>query len=359
MTNRIQKVVSVLKEKELDAVLITKPENMYYLVGYTGSAAFLFVTQKDIIILTDVRYTQQVKQECPHIKHVEYSREMPHFMLVKNMGFQRIGYEGNYLSYGAACGFQGLMSWMEWVNVGSLIEQFRAVKDENELELLRKAAKISDKSFMETLNVMKAGMREKDVAEYLFSQMVKNGADHHLSFDIIVGSGYRGANSHSIASEKTIEEGDFVVIDFGCRYKHYTTDTTRTVVIGQPTEKHEEIYHHVQKAQELALSQVKVGMTNAEAHRITTNYMKEHGYGEVSGNTLGHGIGLETEDAPLLIDMPEFFGETVLEENMVVTIEPGIYIPEYGGVRIEDDVIIKKEKGEIITQIPRELISIF
>ena len=224
--------------------------------------------------------------------------------------------------------------------------------------MMRTAANISDQSFLETLEQVHAGMTEKEVAAILFQRMVANGSDHHLSFDLIVGSGPRGADAHCIASEKILMPGELVVIDFGCSYRHYTTDTTRTIAIEYASDRQMEIYHHVQTAQRLVLDQIRQGMTNAQAHRLVVDYMQQHGYGSVCGNTLGHGIGLETEETPLLIDLPMYFPEFPLEAGMVTTIEPGIYLNGEGGVRIEDDVVITETGAELLTQLPRDLIIV-
>jgi Xaa-Pro aminopeptidase len=358
MNNRLKRVAESLEEKELDAVLIMKPSNLFYLTGFTGAAVYLFISRDEAILLTDSRYTQQAKLECPEIKTIEYSAAAPYFAIAAGFGFKKIGFEEGYLSYSSVMSNRQTMGFAEWLPFGSLLSEMRAVKDATELNFLREAARISDKSFVETLNFIKQGKTEKQVAEFLFQRMVDNGADHHLTFDIIVGSGSRSAMSHSVATNKVLEPGDMVVIDFGCQYQRYTTDCTRTVVIGKADDEQKAVYNHVHKAQSLALTQMKAGMTSAQAHRITNEYFAGVGFENHCGNTLGHGIGLFVDDVPLLIDLVQFFGETTLLPGMVVTVEPGIYLMDRFGVRIEDDVIIRENDVEIITKAPKDLIEI-
>ena len=358
MNARLTKVAHSLKEKDLDAVLVMRPSNLYYLTGFTGSAAYLFISRNEAFIITDCRYTQQARTECPEIKHFEYSAALPYFIIAAGFGFKKIGFEADYLSYSSVMSNRQTMGFAEWLPFGTLFSDMRTVKDEQEQEFLREAARISDMSFIETLDFIKQGLTEKQVAEFLFNRLVSNGADHHLSFDIIVGSGNRSAISHAVATDKTLDHGDSVVIDFGCRYHYYTTDCTRTVIIGKASDEQKEVYDHVHKAQALILRQMKAGMTNAQAHRLMNEYFAGVGYGECCGNTLGHGIGLQTEDMPILIDLVQFFGETTLLPGMVVTVEPGIYLMDNFGVRIEDDVIIRDDGVEVITKAPKDLIEI-
>jgi len=358
MNARMQKVAESLAQKELDAVLIMRPSNLYYLTGFTGSSAYLFISQDSVVLLTDCRYTQQARIECPEIKHMEYSAAAPHFAIAAGFGFRKIGFEADYLSYSFVQSLKQMMGFAEWQPYGSFLSEMRAVKDAEEQDFLREAARISDRSYIETLDFIAPGLSEKQVGAYLFQRMIQNGADHRLSFEVIVGSGTRSAMSHCVATDKILEPGDMVVIDFGCQYQRYTSDCTRTIVIGKANAEQKAVYNHVLKAQSLVLERMKAGMTNAEAHRISNTYFAEAGYGDCCGNTLGHGIGLQTEDAPLLIDLIPFFGETILLPGMVVTVEPGIYLPDRFGVRIEDDVIIREDGVELITNAPKHLIEI-
>jgi Xaa-Pro aminopeptidase len=355
MQERIHKIQGELVTQELDAALFMSPQNMYYLVGYTGSAGYLLIARNECTLIVDGRYTAQAKAECYFADVLEYTASNPFFKIIADLGYFRIGYEQNYLSQAMFSGLSRMMSFATWHPFQDTITRMRWIKDHEELNRIKTAASIADKSLMETLGIIKAGVTERSVAHYLYSRMIENGADLHPSFDIIVASGFRSAYSHGIATDKIIEKGDLVMLDFGCRYQYYHCDMTRTVVVGEPKEWQEEIYEHVLSAQMKVLNAMKAGMTNAQAHRLSNDYLYAAGYKECCGNTLGHGIGLDVEDGLILIDLIPFFGETKLQENMVVTVEPGIYLEGLGGVRIEDDVIIKQGGVEIITTSPKGL----
>ena len=358
MNERLTKVAQSLELKGLDAVLIMRPTNIYYLTGFTGGAVYLLIGRESADLITDFKFTDQAKIECPDIRHHEYSVLNPYFAIIAGLGYETIGFEADYQTCSMADGLRSLMGFAEWKPYGADIADMRACKDEGELELMREAARISDRSFRQTLEYICAGRTEKQVATFLFQRMVENGADLHLSFDICVGSGVRSAISHCEASDKVIERGDMVVMDFGCRYQYYTTDCTRSVVIGRANEEQRTVYNHVLNAQQQVLDRMKAGMTNAQAHRIANEYFAAAGYSDVCGNALGHGIGLGLEDKLLLIDIVQFFGESPLLVNMVETVEPGIYLPERFGVRIEDDVIVGENGVEIITRAPKDLMEI-
>lgn len=231
-----------------------------------------------------------------------------------------------------------------------MIEKLRMKKSPEELEVLKAAAKIADDAFEHICSYIKAGMTELEVSNELEFFMRSQGATSS-SFDIIVASGLRSALPHGVASDKKIESGDLITLDFGALYNGYVSDITRTVAVGEPSDKLKEIYHVVLESQVLALEKIKPGMTGIEADAIARDYIKSKGYGEAFGHSTGHGIGLEVHEGPGL----SFRSETILEPGMAVTVEPGIYLPGIGGVRIEDDILITETGNERLTHSSKEL----
>ena len=227
----------------------------------------------------------------------------------------------------------------------------RLIKDNHELSILKEAADIADAAFKHILDYIKPGLMELDVANELEFFMRKSGATSS-SFDIIVASGWRSALPHGVASNKVIEKGDFVTMDFGALHKGYVSDITRTIAVGEPSDKLKEIYDVVLESQLRAMDQIKPGLTGIQADAIARDYITEKGYGEYFGHSLGHGIGLEVHEGPGL----SYRSETKLVPGMVVTVEPGIYLPSIGGVRIEDDTLITESGNETLTHSTKDLI---
>jgi Xaa-Pro aminopeptidase len=239
----------------------------------------------------------------------------------------------------------------ELVPFSGIIEKLRLIKTDAEIKILKVAADIADAAFKHILDFLRPGKTELEVSNELEFFMRRAGATSS-SFDTIVASGYRSALPHGVASDKVIEAGDIVTMDYGCYYNGYVSDITRTVAVGEPDAKLKEIYDIVLEAQLLGMAGIKPGMTGREADAITRDYITEKGYGEYFGHSTGHGIGLEIHEGPGL----SMKSDVILEPGMVVTCEPGIYIPGLGGVRIEDDTLITKDHNEALTHSTKELI---
>jgi Xaa-Pro aminopeptidase len=237
------------------------------------------------------------------------------------------------------------------VPISGLIEKIRLIKTQQEINIIKVACEIADHAFTHILNFIKPGKTELEVSNELEFFMRKQGATQS-SFDIIVASGLRSALPHGVATNKVIEKGDFVTLDYGALYNGYISDITRTVAVGEPSGKLVDMYNAVLASQLLALEKVGPGLTGIQADAIARNYLTEKGYGEAFGHSLGHGIGLEVHESPGL----SIRSETVLEPGMAVTIEPGVYLPEIGGVRIEDDILITENGNELLTHSSKELI---
>ncbi len=337
----------------IDGILITDSYNRRYLTDFTGSAGTVFVTKTDAYLLVDFRYVSQANAQVTHftVKKIDRTIIFEEISaLAENLGIKKLGFEQQHQSYYY---YSQLVKSLkaDLVPVSNVVEKLRMIKNESEIAILKKAAEISDAAFEHILTYIRPGRTEIEIANELEFHMRKLGATSS-SFDIIVASGVRSALPHGVASEKVVEKGDMITLDFGAYYQGYCSDMTRTIAVGEPNPKLKEIYSIVLGALENALSGIKVGMTGKEADALTRKLISDKGYGDNYGHGMGHGIGLFIHEDIFMNPTCEQY----IEEGMVLTVEPGIYIPELGGVRIEDDIIMKKDGIEIITKSQKELI---
>ncbi|MFD1204420.1 M24 family metallopeptidase [Sporosarcina contaminans] len=349
---KLTKLREALKELGLDALLVTNPYNRRYITGFTGSSGVAIISENDAVFITDFRYTEQAADQVKGFKIVQHEKTIIEEVAkqVEAMKISTLGFEKDHVSYGLYEMYKEKVS-AELKAVAGIIEKIRLIKTPEEIEVLKHAAKIADDAFTHICTFIKPGVTELEVSNELEMYMRKLGATSS-SFDIIVASGERGALPHGVASDKVIQSGELVTLDYGALYNGYISDITRTVAVGEPSEKLKEIYEVTRAAQQLALEQIKPGMTGIEADAIARDYIKSKGYDEAFGHSTGHGIGLEVHEGPAL----SFRSETVLEPNMAVTVEPGIYLPGIGGVRIEDDILITEDGNARLTHSPKELI---
>lgn len=355
MKKRIDRLRERLKEQDLEALLVTHPMNRRYLTGFTGTAGMVLVTEKEAKLLVDFRYVEQAQKQAPHLDVVRVGGEPFRTVagLCREWNVSRLAFEQDHLVYARAEKLKSILDGVEVVPVSNMVEKLRETKDADELETLRRAARIVDEVFAEILKEIRPGLRERDIAFRLEFLMREKGADSS-SFDIIVASGPRSALPHGVASDRVLEKGDLVTLDFGALYEGYCSDITRTIVLGKPNERQREIYDIVLHAQQAALEAVRPGVTGRDVDKVARDIITDRGYGEQFGHSTGHGIGLEIHEAPTL----SVNGETVLQSGMVVTVEPGIYLPGFGGVRIEDDVVVTEQGKEVLTHSPKNLIVI-
>ncbi|GEN84210.1 peptidase M24 [Sporosarcina luteola] len=349
---KLSKLREALKESGLDALLVTNPYNRRYITGFTGSAGVAVISTNDAVFITDFRYTEQAAKQVQGFRIVKHEKTIIEEVAaqVQAMNIRQLGFEKDDVTFGMYELYNEKVD-AEMKAVSGIIEKLRMVKSADEIEILKQAAKIADDAFAHICTFIKPGVTELEVSNELEMFMRKQGATSS-SFDTIVASGERGALPHGVATDKVIQSGELVTLDYGALYNGYISDITRTVAVGEPSEKMKEIYEVTRVAQQLALEQIKPGMTGIEADAIARDYIKSKGYGEAFGHSTGHGIGLEVHEAPGL----SFRSETVLSPNMAVTVEPGIYLPGIGGVRIEDDIIITEEGNVRLTHSPKELI---
>lgn len=348
----------ILKRKNIEAILITDYYNLRYLTGFTGSNGMALFTEKNQYFFTDFRYYEQADKEVkPNGFNIIKSKgkiEDDVYNILSTEKIKKIGIEDKNITLDKYNKFKNIFKNIEFYMLEDEVQKLRVIKKENEILNIKKAVEIVDNSFTEILNYIKEGVTEKELANTLEYIMKKNGADEK-SFDTIVASGVRSAMPHARASDKIIEKNRFLLFDFGAYYNGYVSDMTRTVFFGKNIdEKHKKIYEIVKEAQELGLKSAKAGITTKELDGIVRDFIKSKGYGDNFGHGLGHGIGLEIHELPTV----SYRTDTKLCENMVCTIEPGIYIEGFGGVRIEDDVIIKKDGCEILNKTKKDLILV-
>lgn len=349
---KLSKLRSALEEHQIDALLITSGHNRRYITDFTGTAGVAIVSKDQAVFITDFRYTEQAAKQIQNFEIVQHTKTMLEEVSVQleKMNVKKVGFEKDDMSYAMFESYKKAVN-TELVPVSGLIEKIRLIKTPQEITIIKAAADIAEAAFEHILTFIAPGKTELEVSNELEFFMRKQGATSS-SFDIIVASGLRSALPHGVATDKVIEKGDFVTLDFGALYNGYVSDVTRTVAVGEPSEKLKEIYQVVLDAQLLSLEKIKPGMTGIEADAIARDYIKSKGYGEAFGHSLGHGIGLEVHEGPGL----SFRSETVLEEGMVITIEPGIYLPGIGGVRIEDDAVVTATGLEKLTHSTKELL---
>lgn len=353
MNKRVQAFLDKMQEKELDGIIINNLKNVYYLTGFWGSNGTVFISRDRQILVTDARYIIAAKQEVTGFEIFAERDELTTIAkIAKDMGLSRIGFEDE-ISVSYYHRMQGAFEGLELVPQTQFVEALRMIKDEAEIETIRKACSISDRAFHDVLEFIKPGKTEIEIANFLDFRMRELGAAG-LSFDTILASGINSSKPHAHPMHKPVELGEAITMDFGCLYEHYVSDMTRTVYLGHVSDEQAEIYNTVLKANQALIDQAKAGLGFRDFDKIPRDIIVEAGYGEYFTHGIGHGIGLDIHEEP-------YFSQTsteVIKSGMVLTDEPGIYIEGKYGVRIEDDILITETGCELLTLAPKELIVI-
>jgi len=328
MQRRLERFDAKLAQSGLDALLVTGQNNIYYLTDFWGTNATVFITKNRRLFLTDSRYTLIAKQSVHGFDIIESKDPLKDIVkIIEADKLETIGFD-NQVSFAYYQGLQAIFEGYTLSPQSNFMEELRMIKDEKELATIRKACSISDRAFTDVLDFIKPGQTtELQVANFLDFRMREYGASG-ISFESIIASGYRSAMPHGVASEKVIQSGETLTMDFGCYYNHYVSDMTRTIHIGDTT-----------------------GMTRRDYDKVARDVIVEAGYGDYFTHGIGHGIGLDIHEIP-------YFGNSdeTIEAGMVLTDEPGVYLADKYGVRIEDDIIITENGCELITLAPKELI---
>lgn len=352
---RVKKLKATLKEKKLDALLVSGLSNVRYLCGFSGSSGLLWVGLRGTIFFTDFRYQEQAKKEVGAQRRIIIKKSLleDFAALPEVRRTKRLGYEAGHLLCSQYEFLRQRLSGVKLIPTDGLVEYLRRTKDPQELTRISRAAAIADRAFTAILKYLKPGRTEQQVANQLDYYLKYFGAEKP-SFDSIVASGPNGALPHARPGERRLRKGDFIVLDFGAKYQGYCSDMTRTVLLGRPTDKHLKIYHLVQQAQQAGLEAVRAGQKGRDADLASREVIEEAGYGKYFGHSLGHGVGLEVHEGPRLSRL----SEDTLAPGQVVTVEPGIYLPGWGGVRIEDLVAVTEKGGQVFSRSPKKLICI-
>jgi len=352
---RLSRLRSKLSSEGVDGLLVTHATNRKYMSGFTGSSGVLLITANRALLLSDFRYKTQAPAQAPAFEFLEHGANLMESIrdAVSDLGIRRLAYEDHEMTVATFTKYKKELQGIELVPSGEWIERLRMIKSAGELAIMREAMALADKTFNHIVGLLKPGMKEVEVALEMEFYMRHHGATSS-SFDTIVASGERSALPHGIASERVLQSGEFVKLDFGAYYQGYCSDLTRTVMLGKPTQRHREIYDIVLDAQMDALEGIRPGMSGKEADAIARNRIASRGFGDYFGHGLGHGLGMEIHEAPRL----SINGDLALEPGMTVTVEPGIYLPGFGGVRIEDDIVITANGVEILTRAPKNFIVI-
>ena len=344
--SRTEKIREFLQDGE--GVIISGYPNIFYYSGFTSEDARLFITKNRQILLTDSRYTVQAKKQASDFEIFDIEDGID--CIVRSLKEETFGFEENVVTVSELARLQKFGKKL--VPMSEKLNFPRRIKDEYEIDRIRKSEELASSALLHTLEILKKGMTENEVAAELEYYMKKNGAEKP-SFNTIVASGIRSSMPHGEASDKIIEEGDFVTLDFGCVLDGYCSDMTRTVVISRCSDEQRKIYDTVRKAQEAALNAISVGKKCSEIDAVARTVIDEAGYGKNFGHSLGHSVGIEIHEFPNF--SPKSKDVTV--SGNVITVEPGIYIENFGGVRIEDVVVIG-EKTENLTKFTKDLIII-
>lgn len=354
---RRERLIEKLKEKELGGFLVSRPVDLSYLTGFWGEGT-LVVTSRGAWLLADGRYAEEGRTQAKEVTVVPYGAGQEGYFKVlgevlAGAGIRRLGFEADFLTFEAAEELKQKLDFLELVPVSGLLRLLRARKEEEEISFIRAAAELTCAAFDYLLSFLRPGLREKEVAWELEYFLRRQGAERP-AFEVIVASGPRAAYPHARAAERMLAPGDLVVVDFGAVKEGYSADFTRTLVLGEPAREQRERHALVLAAQEAALNVLKPGETCARVDAAAREVISAGGYGAHFAHSLGHGVGLEVHELPVLAPGKE---ETLLA-GMVVTVEPGIYLAGWGGIRVEDLVVVREGGPEVLTPAPRELIKL-
>ena len=357
MEVRYQKLSEVLQKKSLDAILVSDGYNMRYLSGFTGATGYLLITKNSKTLFTDSRYTIAAKTQAPDYTVVEVGSNRDYWAVINQVlvaeQVKILGFEALQVRYSEYMNLKERLKVKELVPLKDELARLRRIKTKEEIACMRQAEHIGDLAFEEVLHHIRPGVTEMEIAAKLEYIMKLNGADK-LSFETIVASGVNSSKPHAEPSNRKIEKGDFVTMDFGCVYKGYCSDMTRTVVVGKANKKQKEIYSTVLKAQLAVLDMLTPGLRGKDYDTVARTIIYEAGYEGCFGHGLGHSVGLEIHENPRF----SMLEEDIIEPGMIMTVEPGIYIPDFGGVRIEDMVVITEESHENFAHSSKELIEL-
>lgn len=351
------KVIRELERLDIDGILLTDKSNIGFVSGFLTEDAYVLISKLGKIFITDGRYYEVAEKKCPGWNVVCLSAEVSLQQLLadacQKWQIETLGFEEDVVTQGFYTKITESLPTVRMVPASHVLKKVRMIKRPYELDCMRRAARAADDAFLVALKLIKPGVREYEIAAEIEYQLKKMGMDG-CSFPSIVAAGAHSSLPHAVPSDYKMQNGDFITIDMGAKYRGYASDMTRTFVLGEPDAKQKEVYDIVLQAQKKGVEAVKPGIKCSELDQIVRDYITEKGYGENFLHSLGHGVGLDIHEWPTVSSKCDI----VLEPGMVITIEPGIYLPGWGGVRIEDTVIVTEDGCEIITKIPKYFVSL-
>jgi Xaa-Pro aminopeptidase len=352
---RTDRLAGRMEALEVDAVVVTRLPNVRYLTGFTGSNGQALIGTDGGVFFTDGRYTEQSRREVPGLERVTYSQNLAEVLrdACAARGVRRLGFEDGAMTVRTLRTLEGTLDGVDLSPVGEEVDRLRWVKDAEELALLQSAQDATDQAFEDILEKLAVGQSERQVAQELEHAMRRAGADG-LSFDTIVAFGENSAEPHHEPGHRSLEEGDVVKMDFGAMWGGYHADMTRTVAFGEIGAELKRIYEVVREAQTAGVEAVRAGVAGGEVDAASRAVVEEAGYGERFSHGLGHGVGLEVHEGPGL----RRAGTDELPVGSVVTVEPGVYVPSLGGVRIEDMVEVRADGCRVMAGSTKELIEL-
>ena len=353
MHSRISIIKNQISLASSEGLLLFKPVNMKYYASFTGTSGFIYSDSEGDCFFTDSRYMEQAKKQCKGFEVLEISKHYSIFDFLESKALERLYVEENHVTMAFHSKLNKSLGNTPIIGLDTFIANQRMIKDATEIEKISRAAKIADDAFSHIIEFIKPGLSEKEIALELEFYMRSSGADS-LSFETIVASGVRSSMPHGAPTDKKLKQGEFITMDFGCMVEGYCSDMTRTIHLGPASEEEKKVYALVLKAQKEAMKAIKEGMSCLSVDKIARDIIMENGYGEYFGHGLGHGVGLEIHEEPFLSPS----GDKTLRAGMLVTDEPGIYIPGKFGVRIEDLLLVRKKGCDVLSNSQKELIEI-
>ena len=352
---RCEMLLNKLKETAVDGAYITCDAHVFYLSGFSGDDTQLLIAPEGRYLFTDSRYTEQAESQAKGFEVIETGRQDRYLSVnekLKKHQVATLGIEKNNISLQLHDELKGSLMVDGFSDISAILKRMRIIKSNEEIKIMHKGAAISDAVFLDLLKQIKPGISEQDIYAELAYRFFKKGCE--LSFRPIIASGQNSALPHAPLTNRTLKNGDFLTLDFGCRYQNYCTDCTRTIAIGGLDSEQKKVYDIVKIAQESAFSAIKPGMTGKQLDAVARTIIEQSGYGAHFGHGLGHGVGLFIHEAPTISPL----GNVTITSGMVITIEPGIYIKNRFGVRIEDMCLVGERGGISFNKLNKELITI-
>ncbi|HXG11029.1 MAG TPA: Xaa-Pro peptidase family protein [Gemmataceae bacterium] len=354
---RREKLMHALRQEGLDALLVSSPVNVTYLTGFSGESSYLILAPQRTILVSDFRFVEQIAEECPdleaHIRPPSQALPLAVAEVLDKLGFRSIGFESGHLNVAEYEILREKTPSLDWKGGRDRVEQLRAIKDPSEVAQIREAIAIAERAFAAFRSLLRPTDSEKDLADAL-EGYVRRAGGWGTSFPSIVAVGDRAALPHAPPTARTVGEGELLLVDWGASGRFYKSDLTRVLAPRRISTKLEEVYTVVLRAQERAIQRIRPGVKAHDVDAEARAVIAEAGFGDSFGHGVGHGLGLQVHEAPFMRPT----SETVLQAGMVMTVEPGIYLPGWGGVRIEDDVLVTPDGCEVLTHVARDLASI-